>query len=158
MSTKELSTVKEKIFAEMGRFVVFNVNHVSHLFAKRTNRSLAKAGISIQLEQLPVLIVVNASTDGTLSQQDIANLLQKDKSGIQRSIRTLERDGYIRITSDHLDRRKNLVQMTPVGRMVVNQIMGTAKQLDEEITNQLEPEEVITLIKLLRKVSALVEN
>ncbi|MFD1145267.1 MarR family winged helix-turn-helix transcriptional regulator [Larkinella insperata] len=158
MIAKEESTIKEKIFSQMSQFVVFNITHVSHIFAKKTNRDLAKSGISLQLEQLPVLFVVSCSTDGSLSQQDIANLLQKDKSGIQRSIRTLERDGYLRVTPDVTDRRKNLIQMTPAGKTIINKVMETAKQLDEEVTSQLEPEEVATLLKLLGKVTALLEN
>lgn len=158
MIAKEENSIKEKIFGQMGQFVVFNITHVSHMFAKKTNRDLAKSGISLQVEQLPVLFVVSCSSDGSLSQQDIANLLQKDKSGIQRSIRTLERDGYLRVTPDSIDRRKNVIQMTPAGKMIINKVMETAKQFDEEVTNQLEPEEVATLMRLLRKITALVEN
>ncbi|WP_460637204.1 MarR family winged helix-turn-helix transcriptional regulator [Larkinella harenae] len=157
MITKVENDIKEKIVGLMDKLVVFNITHVSHMFAKKTNRDLAKSGISLQLEQLPVLFVVNCSVDGLLSQQDIANILQKDKSGIQRSIRTLERDGYLRITPDHVDRRKNLIQMTPAGKMIVDKILDTAKQFDQEVTSKLEPEEVDTLLRLLRKITALIE-
>ncbi|GAB3916716.1 MarR family winged helix-turn-helix transcriptional regulator [Larkinella terrae] len=157
MITKQKNSIKERIFAMMGSLVLFNVNQVSHLFAKKANRDLAKAGSSLQLEQLPVLFVVNCSPEGLLSQQDIANILQKDKSGIQRSIRTLERDGYLRITPDSIDRRKNLIQLTPAGKMIIEKIVNTAKKLDEEVTSQLTPEEVETLVRLLRKVMALIE-
>jgi DNA-binding MarR family transcriptional regulator len=138
--------------------VMFNLNHVLHQFAKKANRDLAKAGFTLQFEQIPVLFVVNFAPDGLLSQQDIANALQKDKSGIQRSIRTLERDGYLRITPDIIDRRKNLIQLTPAGRLIIEQIIEAAKTQDEEIRNLLNPEEVTTLLKLLRKITALVEG
>ncbi|RRA97555.1 MarR family winged helix-turn-helix transcriptional regulator [Larkinella rosea] len=157
MISNEETTIKERIVAMMGNLVLFNVNQVSHLFAKKANRDLAKAGSSLQLEQLPVLFVVNCSPDGLLSQQDIANILQKDKSGIQRSIRTLERDGYLRITPDSIDRRKNLIQLTPAGKMIIEKIVNTAKRLDDEVTSQLTPVEVETLVRLLRKVMTLIE-
>lgn len=157
MITQEETTIKERIVAMMGNLVLFNVNQVSHLFAKKANRDLAKAGSSLQLEQLPVLFVVNCSPDGLLSQQDIANILQKDKSGIQRSIRTLERDGYLRITPDSIDRRKNLIQLTPAGSMIIEKIVNTAKRLDQEVTSQLTPEEVETLVRVLRKITTLIE-
>ncbi|RRB15144.1 MarR family winged helix-turn-helix transcriptional regulator [Larkinella knui] len=158
MITKEETSIREKIFNQMGGFVVFNINHVSHMFARKANRDLAKSGVSLQLEQLPVLFVVNCSSDGLLSQQDIANILQRDKSGIQRSIRTLERDGYLRISADDSDRRKNLIGLTPAGKMIIEKIIQTAKELDDEVTNQLTPEEVTSLLRILKKVSVLVEN
>ncbi|KAA9347204.1 MarR family winged helix-turn-helix transcriptional regulator [Larkinella humicola] len=158
MITQEEISIREKIFNQMGGFVVFNVNHFLHQVAKKANRDLAKAGFTLQYEQLPVLFVVNFAPDGLLSQQDIANALQKDKSGIQRSIRTLERDGYLRITPDSIDRRKNLIQLTPAGKMIIDQIIEAAKRQDEEVRSQLDPEEVDTLLKLLRKLTALVES
>jgi DNA-binding MarR family transcriptional regulator len=158
MIMQEEIGIKEKIFDQMGGFVMFNLNHVLHQFAKKANRDLAKAGFTLQFEQIPVLFVVNFAPDGLLSQQDIANALQKDKSGIQRSIRTLERDGYLRITPDIIDRRKNLIQLTPAGRLIIEQIIEAAKTQDEEIRNLLNPEEVTTLLKLLRKITALVEG
>ncbi|MGA0559612.1 MarR family winged helix-turn-helix transcriptional regulator [Larkinella sp. VNQ87] len=157
MIVKEDVSIREKIYDQLGDLLIFNVNHVSHLFARKTNRDLAKSGFSLQLEQLPVLFVVNCSTEGLLSQQDIANILQKDKSGIQRSIRTLERDGYLRVTPDSIDRRKNLVELTPAGKLIITKIIETAQKLDREVTNQLTPDEVTTLMKLLKKISNLIE-
>ncbi|QRR04084.1 winged helix-turn-helix transcriptional regulator [Dyadobacter sandarakinus] len=140
----------------MGALVMFNIHHISHLFAKKGNRELAKSGFSLLLEQLPVLFVVNAS-DALCSQQDIANHLQKDKAGIQRSIQTLVRDGYLRITVDSTDRRKNLIQLTPAGKMVVEKVIETAQGLDKLVTDRLEPQEVETLTRLLKKVALILE-
>ncbi|RAK02874.1 MarR family transcriptional repressor of mepA [Larkinella arboricola] len=156
MVTEELG-IKEKILAQMGQLLVFNIHQVSHAFGRKANRNLTKSGFSLQLEQLPILFVVNCSTDGLLSQQDIANVLHRDKSGIQRSIRTLERDGYLRIMPDSTDRRKNLIQLTPAGKVIIEKVIATAKDLDREVTNQLSAEEVESLIRILGKISKLLE-
>ncbi|WP_234733033.1 MarR family winged helix-turn-helix transcriptional regulator [Tellurirhabdus bombi] len=157
ISTVE-QNIKEKIFNQMGQLVVFNINQVSHTFARKANRELTKSGFSLQLEQLPILFVVNCSTEELLSQQDIANMLQRDKSGIQRSIRTLERDGYLRITPDSVDRRKNLIQLTPAGKAIINKVIETAKRMDEEVTSQLTTEEIASLLKVLSKISGVLES
>lgn len=158
MVTDRETGLRKKLANQMDGMLVFNINQVAHLFAKKGNRELTQSGVSLQVEQLPILIVVSASADELLSQQDIANLLQKDKSGIQRSIRTLERDGYLRVVADSIDRRKNLIQLTPAGRMVVDKVIAFAKQLDEFVTSQLEPEEIAAFTKVLTKIARLVES
>lgn len=150
--------IKEKVANQMGRLVGFNINHVAHLMARHINREFAKSGFTLQMEQMPVLFSVYFATGGLLSQQEIANPLQKDKSGIQRTIRTLERDGYLRVQQDDVDRRKNLVQLTPAGKLIMEQILNTAKAFDHQLTNQLSADEVDTLLGLLKKVSASLEE
>lgn len=142
----------------MGRLVGFNINHVAHLMARQINRELSKSGFTLQMEQMPVLFTVYFATGGLLSQQEIANLLQKDKSGIQRTIRTLERDGYLRVQQDDADRRKNLVQLTPAGKMIMEQVLSTSKSFDQQLTSKLTADEVDTLLSLLKKVSESLEN
>lgn len=148
---------EEKIEQQMGALVMFNINRISHLFAKKGNRELAKSGFSLLMEQLPVLFIVNAA-DELYSQQDIANALQKDKAGIQRSIQTLVRGGYLKITPDSADKRKNMIEMTAAGKKVIEQVSETARSLDKVVTDQLEPAEVETLTRLLNKVTVILKS
>lgn len=158
MITKEQLSIKEKINNSLGQLLTFNINQVSHLFIRKVNRELSKSGSSLQVEQFPILFLIAHSTEGALSQQEIANFLQKDKSGIQRSIRTLEWDGYLRITADDNDRRKNVVQLTPAGKVTIEKISEQAAAINQEITSQLTPEEVSTLLTLLKKISAKIDS
>ncbi|MFN8346703.1 MAG: MarR family transcriptional regulator [Spirosomataceae bacterium] len=158
MITQEELNIKEKIHNSLGQHLIFNINQVSHLFARKVNRELSKSGSSLQIEQFPILFVIAYSTEGALSQQDIANFLQKDKSGIQRSLKTLEWDGYLRITADDNDRRKNLVQLTPAGKLTIDQIAEKAAQLNREVTAQLTPEEISTMRSLLKKITHTLDN
>lgn len=158
MDNNEVISIKEKIWNRLGTFLTFNINHVSHLFIRKVNRELAKSGSSLQIEQFPILFLVSHSTEESLSQQDIANFLQKDKSGIQRSLRTLERDGYIRITPDSQDRRKNIIQLTPAGKLTIDKISEMASKLNDEIEEYLTPEETTMLLATLKKIAARIDN
>ncbi|UFH54023.1 MarR family winged helix-turn-helix transcriptional regulator [Spirosoma sp. KNUC1025] len=155
--TKE-DELKEKVSERMGRLLIFTTTHVGHLLARKSNRELSRLGFTLQIEQFPILFTTYFSGDDLLSQQEIANMLQKDKSGIQRSLRTLERDGYLRIVPDDIDRRKNLIQLTPAGKMVVEKVIETAETIDKQVTDQLTGEELDSFLVTLRKISALLEK
>lgn len=156
MSTTKEQLLREKFGGVMGNLSIFLIGYVGHLLGRRSNRELARSGFSLQMEQFPILFIVYLAGDDLLSQQDIANMTQKDKSGIQRSLRTLERDGYLRISADADDRRRNLIQLTPAGKLVVEKAIETTREIDRQITSQLAPEEVSGLLTTLRKIAALV--
>ncbi len=142
----------------MGRLFIFMVSHVGHLMGKKANRELIRTGFTLQIEQFPILFTTYFSGEDLLSQQEIADLVHRDKSGIQRSLRTLERDGYLRIVPDSIDRRKNLVQLTPAGKLVVEKAIETAEGIDKQVTDQLTKEELNTFLGTLQKISSLLDG
>ncbi|MBO0947988.1 MarR family winged helix-turn-helix transcriptional regulator [Fibrella forsythiae] len=151
-------TLRAKFAERMGSQAIFMISHVGHLMAKKANRELTRLGFTIQIEQFPVLFVTYFAGDELLSQQDIANMLQKDKSGIQRSIRTLERDGFLRVVSDSVDRRKNLIKLTPAGKMIIEKAIQTTEMLDQQVMSQLSQEERDAFLTTTRKIIALIDN
>lgn len=151
-------SIQAKFMERMGSQAVFMISHVGHLMAKKANRELARLGFTLQIEQFPVLFVTYFAGDDLLSQQEIANMLQKDKSGVQRSIRTMERDGYLRVVSDSDDRRKNLIRLTPAGKMIIEQAIQTTETLDQQIMSQLSQAEQDAFLATTRKIIGLIEN
>ena len=158
MSLDKEKELHEKILNQMGRLSIFTITHLGHLLGRMANRELVRSGFTLQIEQLPILFTTYFSGNDLLSQQEIANALQKDKSGIQRSIRTLERDGYLRVVADKVDRRKNLIQLTPAGKLVVEKVIQTAELIDKQVTHQLSTEELDAFLATLRKIASLIDD
>lgn len=154
----DVQDLQAKFTERMGSQAVFMISHVGHLMAKKANRELARLGFTLQIEQFPVLFVTYFAGEDLLSQQDIANLLQKDKSGIQRSIRTLERDGYLRVVPDSVDRRKNMIRLTPAGKMVIEQAIKTTQQIDQQVMSQLAQSEREAFLTTTRKIIHLLDK
>lgn len=150
-------TLRAKFADRMGSQSIFMISHIGHLMAKKANRELARLGFTLQIEQFPVLFVTYFAGEDLLSQQDIANMLQKDKSGIQRSIRTLERDGYLRVVPDSIDRRKNMIRLTPAGKMIIEQAIQTTETMDQQVMSQLSQEEREAFVKTTRKIITLLD-
>jgi DNA-binding MarR family transcriptional regulator len=157
--TKDKRTAKEQeIVKAMGHLVTFRIQTLALGMARYSNRELGRMGFSLQLEQLPILFIAYFCADEAPSQQNIADMLQKDKSGIQRSIKTLERDGYLRIVNDQEDRRKNIIQLTPAGRLVVEKVQEAARVMDKEITKQLTEDELTLFTTVSQKISSFLEQ
>ncbi|WP_159476244.1 MarR family winged helix-turn-helix transcriptional regulator [Dyadobacter sp. 3J3] len=154
----EVKDLNKANYERLSKMMLFNIITVSHLVGRNTNKELAKMGYTLQVEQLQILFVVYLREGNSPSQQEIANFTQKDKGGIQRSIQTLSRDGYVRIVGDSNDRRKNIIELTPAGKMVVTKMMESIEDIDRRMTASISQEEIDSLISIVKKISKILKE
>jgi len=142
---------------DMKQTLPFMLGYVTKLVFKKLNSALTQEGIPVLAEQLPILMVVYFQ-EHALAQQDIANVLQKDKAGIQRSIQTLNKDGFLKIESDLEDKRKNLISLTASGKFVCEKVQTLALSFHNTIMENFTQDEKTTLTSLLDRVAAIIEK
>lgn len=132
-----------------------------HYFS-RISRGLARVGdarfreLGFATAQLPVL---TALKDGARrSQMELARWARVEQPTMAQLLARMERDGIVRREPDPADRRSSLVSLTreaearlPAGRAIL-------RQANAEMTRGLTGEEVATLVTLLRRVLANVED
>ncbi|MCF2495468.1 MarR family transcriptional regulator [Dyadobacter sp. CY22] len=152
-----MNTTQPKFFAnikeDMKNSLQFKLGVVTKIVFKKMNAQLVQEGIPVLAEQLPILMVVYFQ-EHAMTQQEIANLLQKDKAGIQRSVQTLHKDGFLKIESDIEDKRKNLVTLTPSGKFVCERIQAMVIAFDNRVMEHFTDEERKTFIGYLDRVAA----
>lgn len=146
-----------KIREEMRNSLQFKLGNVTRLVFKKMNSALISEGIPVQAEQIPILMVVYFKEDN-ITQQDIANVLQKDKAGIQRSVQSLHKDGFLKIESDIEDKRKNLISVTASGKFVCEKIQTLAIGFHRQIMEHYTAEEQQTLLSLLNRMEGIIEK
>ncbi len=116
------------------------------VFIKIMTLSLKQAEITYTFDQMVVLFIVDQCP---ASQQEIAVIMQKDKSVIFRMIDTLEKDGLLQRNPDPKDRRRNNLILTKKG----NEYMLLSKKLEDDVTkkllNGLGNDEIKTFYKVI---------
>ena len=114
-------------------------------------KSLKLNGLDdITKEQFGILILLTLK-DG-LYQTQIANILGKDRPNITRMIDILENKGFIRREKDENNRRILKVFLTEKGQQKAEIAKPLRDKFSEVQYRGLSNEEIITLVKLLRKV------
>jgi MarR family transcriptional regulator for hemolysin len=131
-----------------------------HYFS-RIARALARIGdvrlreLGFATAQLPVL---TALKDGAqLSQIELARWSKVEQPTMAQLLARMARDGLIRRDPDPADRRASLVSLTETARARLPAGRAILEQGNREATRGLSPQEVATLIGLLRRVLANVE-
>ncbi len=153
----EYELTDKALLERIKKLFVVNILSLSHLIVRDTNRGLLKLGYALQIEQIRILITLYVLKNPP-SQQDIANMLQKNKAGIQRSIQTLQRDGYLRSTTDDQDKRKNVVVLTPAGKLVAEKAIESLEQMNTQIEKHFDEAEIALLLKIRSKIDELAQQ
>jgi len=137
---------------EMTDTLGFAIVHTGKLLLKRINGAFANLTSDITFEQLGVLYFIHRSKNKEMIQQDIAQVMDKTKSAILRSIDILEKKKYVKRLSVPGDRRKNSIELTDSGRSIINEMHKRFLEQDATLKKGLGKEELNKCISVLTKV------
>jgi DNA-binding MarR family transcriptional regulator len=97
-------------------------------------------------------ILVALGDFGVLSQQQLADRLDADKSHVVRLVDQLEARGLLTRTPDPTDRRRHRIDLTPAARKLLRQLRPSVERADDAALQALSSAERRTLSALLERV------
>jgi len=100
---------------------------------------------SVQFAALAVL----AETPGA-SQRELGDALEVDRSTIADLAARLERNGLVAREQDTLDRRRNVLKLTPAGLSELKRLRPRVDAVEQAMTGALSSAEVAELRRLLQ--------
>jgi DNA-binding MarR family transcriptional regulator len=116
------------------------------------NDKMVSHGIDLTRQQY-VLLKVLFDKEGS-SQNDLAFLTERDKTSLTRLLRSLENKGLVSKITGKVDRRKRRIYLTEPGKQMLNKAWPIMKEIEYELTIDLDPIEVQTTLKVLKSVQA----
>lgn len=125
----------------------FQIHRIKRAIFRRTNALMTEAGITLQLEQLPLLMILNHKS---LSQRELSDKTMRDKSSILRSIMALEKKNLVEVVKDKTDKRKNIVSLTNEGIALAKNIRSLMKRAEEEVMSVFTPKERVEALNAVR--------
>lgn len=120
--------ISERFFAEMKDTFFFQAQRIKRVIFRNAKQMFKEENINLKVDQFPILLTVHA-LEG-MSQQEIADVTERDKSSAQRTLVSLEKNGLVKIVQDSTDKRKNLVYLTEEGKFIAKRIKILFKQAE----------------------------
>ncbi|PBI83731.1 Multidrug resistance operon repressor [Flavobacterium sp. ACN2] len=133
----------------------FQIHRIKRAIFRRTNALMNEAGITLQLEQLPLLMILHHKS---LSQRELSDKTMRDKSSILRSISALEKKNLVEVVKDKIDKRKNIVSLTDEGISLAKSIRSLMKRAEEEVMSVFSPKERIEALNAVRSYADKLET
>ncbi len=140
---------------DLNRYVPGLVTFLSNKLSSGASACYRKHyGIGVvEWRMLSMLAVENG-----ISGNRICQVIGLDKGAVSRALHTLETAGYVRSEVDARDARRATVSLTAAGRELHDRVFDTAMERERRLLSDLSPQEVNTLVDLLTRLNAQVEN
>lgn len=135
---------------DLEQSLFFIIKRTSKAFREKLNQNFIKAGYDVTSEQWRILRCL-WQKDGQ-RQQDLADVVNKDKTCITRIIDSMEkRDLVVRIP-DRLDRRQNLIYLTNKGKKLQEELIKIFDNTSVDAQRDIDPEHLAVFRKILEKI------
>ena len=108
-------------------------------------------GFNITPEQF--LVMDALWNEGTMSQQQIAHTIMKDKNSVVKLLDGLEKKNLVMRVADKNDRRQNLIEVTPYATEIEAKIKEIAINAVDHVIKDIPQEEMYIFIKVLGKMA-----
>lgn len=113
-----------------------------HAHKRRVMEEQAGRGVGDLGSPMLLLSLFYAETAGEQwSQRDVARTIRISPATVAVSLKTLERDGYVKRSADERDQRRNRVELTDKGRQAVEKCGESFRAVDERMLSGFTPEE-----------------
>ena len=116
-------------------------------------RFAAGSNVDIPAESLGILLTVHYS-DTEAIQQDIADIVKKDKSAVLRQIDNLEKKNLVQRIVAPNDRRRNIIHITDRGLSLINEINSKLDEMQSLLSDGLESSDLDTFYRVLNHFRA----
>ena len=91
---------------------------------------------------------------GSLSQNELGRFIAMDAANIKGVIDRLKRLNLVRTRKDPGDARRHLIDLTPLGKVVIERSIPKASLITEKTLSPLSKEEQVIFLTLLKKISS----
>jgi DNA-binding MarR family transcriptional regulator len=147
ITIEEVMSLDSIVANEFSESFFFQIIRIKKTIFRRTNGLMTEAGIHMQLEQLPLLMILQRES---LSQRELSDRTMRDKSSILRSINALEKKALVAVQKDKVDKRKNVVSLTDEGMVLAKNIRSLMKRAEDEVLAVFSTKERMEALQAVR--------
>ncbi|TDW48081.1 DNA-binding MarR family transcriptional regulator [Flavobacterium sp. 270] len=152
---KDPATSNSSLGDEISDSFFFQIHRMKRTIFRRTNALMSEAGITLQLEQLPLIMILQRENR---SQRELSDITMRDKSSILRSINALEKKNLVEVQKDKADKRKNIVSLTDEGISLAKNIRSLMKKAEDEVLSVFSQKERGEALETIRSYADRLET
>lgn len=134
------------LIKEIAVYVNFLNSRIKKCFIDR----LQKNGINVTPEQYLVLDILWEKQ--SLSQQNIADIIQKDKNSVTKIIDSLEKKNLVNRVVDKKDRRINKIELTSDGLALEKITTDVAINFMNDVVKDIDSKDLEKFVKVMCKL------
>jgi DNA-binding MarR family transcriptional regulator len=136
--------------ASLSDNIIYLCNDFSHRFALLLSRRFEEKGIPVTPEQFAILVIL-LYRDG-ITQKEISENLNRDKTTIARVVNNMKKKGIVRQVTDESDNRAKLIYLTKEGRMLQQEALNVSGEVYMQLMDGVDKINLKAGIQLLHQM------
>lgn len=129
--SKKEEDAQQLFFTNIKDTLFFQMHRIHITIFRLASKYLLEENCPIRPEQIPVLVTIFRRPH--ISQQEVADIIQRDKSSVQRTIIALQKKNLIQIEPAVKDKRKNRLVTTEHAIEIIIQLNKVIENIEKEI-------------------------
>lgn len=125
--------------------------HFSNI-AKQYIGVISKKLSGVGLDRYYFTVIIIDRLGGAVTQQQLADLVCKDKVSMVRIIDHLSKKGFVKRKRNKMDRREYFIELTDKAHKALPQIKKALKETNDSVFQQIGEEEICTFYAVLQKI------
>ena len=136
--------------------IAVNINILNCSLIKYFAKELIKNDINLTPEQYLVMDILWDAE--TLSQQAIADIIQKDKNSVTKFIDSLEKKGLVYRAVNKNDRRVNNIIVSEEGMKLKDKTTEVAVNMMRNVLKDIKEEDLISFDKVMNQIKSNIDG
>jgi len=138
--------------SELHKTLGFKIIQTGKALVKKINADFLALNAELTFEQMGVLYHLSTQGNKETIQQDIAEMMNKTKSAVLRSIDILEEKNYLtRLRKDN-DRRMNIIQLTCKGEQILLKMQDVFLSIESAMSKTVSNEQERQCVEVLEEI------
>lgn len=136
--------------------IAVDINILNCSLIKIFSKELSKNNINLTPEQYLVMDIL--WDQGTLSQQAIADIIQKDKNSVTKFIDSLEKKGLVSRVVNKNDRRINNIIVSEVGLKLKDKTTEVAINMMQNVLADISEDDLLIFDKVMNQIKSNIDS
>lgn len=136
--------------------IAVDINILNCSLIKIFSKELSKNNINLTPEQYLVMDIL--WDQGTLSQQTIADIIQKDKNSVTKFIDSLEKKGLVSRMVNKNDRRINNIIVSEEGLKLKDKTTEVAINMMQNVLADISEDDLLIFDKVMNQIKSNIDS
>lgn len=136
--------------------IAVDINIINCSLIKIFSKELSKNNINLTPEQYLVMDIL--WDQGTLSQQAIADIIQKDKNSVTKFIDSLEKKGLVSRVVNKNDRRINNIIVSEEGLKLKDKTTEVAINMMQNVLADISEDDLLIFDKVMNQIKSNIDS
>lgn len=136
--------------------IVYNIGKTHLTIRKKGNSHIRSQDSNVTIEQFDILHLI-CEQEG-LTQREIAEELSRDKANITRTLDVMQKNEFIKRSSDEHDRRVYKIFLTEKGKKLEKKLIPAIREINKKITRGITREELKEFTRILNIIQGNLEE